>query len=75
MGGPNPGIIANFAVESVVDLGDEYDLVRLTIRVPRYCTQIPDPNHPGKTLQYFVVGQQYGASIIADYAVPPEPTT
>lgn len=77
MGGPNPGIDANFVVEKVEDLGAEYDLVRLTIRVPKYCTVIPNPKagEPGQPDQipYFVEGQQYGAHVIADYPVPPEP--
>lgn len=67
-GGPNPGQIANFVVEKVEDLGTEYDLVRLTIRVPRYCSLNPDGS------LYFTVGSQYSASIIENYPVPPEPT-
>lgn len=67
MGGPTPGIDANFVVEKVEDLGTEYDLVRVTMRVPRYCAINADES------MYFVVGQQYGAHIIADYPVPDEP--
>lgn len=67
MGGPNPGIDANFVVEDVVDLGTEYDLVRVTMRVPRYCAINPDGS------MYFVKGQQYSAHVIADYPVPNEP--
>lgn len=67
MGGPNPGIDANFVVENVVDLGTEYDLVRVTFRVPRYCAINGDGS------MYFVKDQAYAAHIIADYEVPPEP--
>jgi hypothetical protein len=67
MGGPNPGIDANVVVEEVEDLGKEYDLVRVTMRIPRYCAINADGS------LYFVKDQQYGAHFIADYPVPEEP--
>lgn len=51
MGGPNPGIVANFVVEKI-----ERDA--LTFRVPRYCAINSDGS------LYFVSGQKYVAHMM-----------